>query len=137
MRPKNSKVFHVYRATNAIKLNFNDGLNIFDEKFNDIDINYYVSTTIRKDSIIFGEYTDTMYPILMDIEIPVGAQVLALGNPFGQMAQQEVLLNRGSKLRYVGQHYALIRNSNDIPTKNKLYALVLKFEYSDPCTCKK
>jgi hypothetical protein len=79
-------------------------------------------------------YTDIIFPIIMDIEIPVGSHVLCLGTDinsftmYGQPSQAEVLLKRNYQLEYQSHSW------RDIPyydrnLKKETYGLIIKFRY--------
>lgn len=121
--PANDHEFHVYRATNLLYLD--PKINIFKGIFSDIDIDFYQSTTFLKSHWLFGSYTNFLLPLVFEIRIPAGNKTIFLGNEFGQIGQQEVLLQRNCTLHYTGKKYSLLNSLREI----KLYGLVIMFDY--------
>ena len=100
-----------------------------------ITIPYYTSTTINKNAYFYMDYTDIIFPIIMDIEIPSNSKVLCLGTDqdifamYGQPAQAEVLLKRNYKLVYQSHSWKNIPYFNNMVFNKATYGLVIKFKY--------
>ena len=132
----NSTPFNVYRATNAIKLIGFDNFDLIgllnnNLKNKTITIPYYTSTTINKNAYFYMAYTDIIFPIIMDIEIPANSHVLCLGDPYGQIIQSEVLLKRNYTLTYQDHSWKNIPYYKDRTLEKATYGLVIKFKYAE------
>lgn len=100
-----------------------------------IRIPYYTSTTINKNASLYMEYTDIIFPIIMNIEIPKGSHVLCLGTDpityamYGLPGQAEVLLKRNYQLEYQNHSWRDIPYYDGRGLIKGTYGLIINFRY--------
>ena len=128
--PPTTTEFHVYRATNILKLLKNDRFDFFAADKKIIKNRYYLSTTILEEAHFFENYTDIIYPIILKITIPVGSKVLFLGGAYGQPGQSEVLLNKDTQFEYISSEWKSIRQP-DTSINKYLYTLTINLKYKE------